>query len=154
MAKRIVGWAELRGWVDREIGVTDWITIDQARITAFADVTDDHQYIHVDPERARSSPFGTTIAHGFLTLSLLSRMSYEAVPEVEGVVAQLNYGFNKVRFVTPVKSGERIRGRFVLKQIEERAPKQMAVTHDVTVEIEGAARPALVAQWLSVYVLA
>lgn len=154
MAKRVLSWAEYRRLLDQEVGVTDWIAIDQARIDAFAAVTDDHQYIHVDRERAKSSPFGTTIAHGFLTLSLLSRMSYDAVPEVENVVAQLNYGFNKVRFVTPVKSGERIRGRFVLKQIDERAPKQMSITHDVTVEIEAAARPALVAQWLSLCVLA
>lgn len=154
MPRRVLSWAEYRRLLDQEVGVTDWIAIDQARIDAFAAVTDDHQYIHVDPERARSSPFGATIAHGFLTLSLLSRMSYEAVPEVESVLAQLNYGFNKVRFVTPVKSGERIRGRFVLKQIEERAPKQMSITHDVTVEIQAATRPALVAQWLSLCVLA
>jgi acyl dehydratase len=152
--KRVLSWAEYRRLLDQEVGVTDWIAIDQARINAFADVTDDHQYIHVDAERANSSSFGSTIAHGFLTLSLLSRMSYEAVPELENVVAQLNYGFNKVRFVTPVKSGERIRGRFVLKQIEERAPKQSLLTHDVTVEIEGGARPALVAQWLALCVLA
>lgn len=154
MSKRKVSLAEYRLLLDQEVGETDWITIDQQRIDAFADVTEDHQYIHVDPERAKQSPFGTTIAHGFLTLSLLSRMSYDAVPEVENVVAQLNYGFNKLRFVTPVKSGERIRGRFVLKQIEERGPKQMLLTHDVTVEIDGGARPALVAQWLSLCVLA
>jgi acyl dehydratase len=150
--KRILGWAEYQRLLGQELGVSDWITIDQARIDAFADVTDDHQYIHVDAERAKSSPFGGTIAHGFLTLSLLSRMAYDVAPAVEGVVAQLNYGLNKVRFVMPVKSGERVRGRFVLKQIEERAPTQMLITHDVTVEIEGAARPALVAQWLSVCV--
>jgi acyl dehydratase len=154
VSKRTVSLADYRLLLDHEVGVTDWITIDQARIDAFADVTEDHQYIHVDPERAKQSPFGTTIAHGFLTLSLLSRMSYEAVPEIESVVAVLNYGFNKLRFVTPVKCGERIRGRFVLKQIEERAPKQMLLTHDVTVEIEGGARPALVAQWLSLCMLA
>jgi acyl dehydratase len=150
--KRILGWAEYQRLLGQELGVSDWITIDQARIDAFADVTDDHQYIHVDAERAKSSPFGGTIAHGFLTLSLLSRMAYDVAPAVEGVVAQLNYGLNKVRFVMPVKSGERVRGRFVLKQIEERAPTQMLITHDVTVEIEGTARPALVAQWLSVCV--
>jgi acyl dehydratase len=152
--KRVLSWAEYRLLLGQEVGVTDWITIDQARIDAFADVTDDHQYLHVDAERAKGSSFGTTIAHGFLTLSLLSRMSYDAAPDLENVVAQLNYGFNKVRFVTPVKSGERIRGRFVLKQIEERASKQNLITHDVTVEIEGAARPALVAQWLALCVLA
>ena len=154
MSPPILDLTEYRLLLGQEVGVTDWIRIDQTRINAFADVTLDHQYIHVDPERAKHSPLGTTIAHGFLTLSLLSRMSYDSVPALANVVTQLNYGFNKLRFVTPVKSGERIRARFVLKEIEERAPKQMLITHDVTVEIEDAVRPALVAQWLSLCVLA
>jgi len=154
MSRRILSWSEYRRFLDREVGVTDWVRIDQERIDAFADVTSDRQYIHVDPERAKGSPFGTTVAHGFLTLSLLSRMLYEAVPGVENVAALLNYGFDRVRFVAPVKSGDRIRGRFMLRKIEERSAQQRLVTHDVTVDIEGATRPALIAQWLSLCVLA
>lgn len=154
MSKRTLSLADYRLLLDQEVGMTDWLQIDQARIDAFAAATLDDQYIHVDPERAKDSIFGTTIAHGFLTLSLLSRMSYDAVPGLQNVVAKINYGFDKVRFVTPVKSGERIRGRFVLKAIEARAPKQMLSTYEVTVEIENTARPALVAQWLGLSMLA
>ena len=98
----------LSGLIGTEVGVSDWITVDQARIDAFADITEDRQFIHVDPERAKATPFGGTIAHGFLTLSLLSRMSFDGVAPLEGVVMGVNYGFDKVRFLAPVPSGARV----------------------------------------------
>lgn len=137
-----------RALVGQEVGVSPWIDVDQPRIDAFADATLDRQFIHVDPERARTSPFGGTIAHGFLCLSMLSRMSFEALPRIEDAAISINYGMNRLRFLAPVPSGSRIRGRFVLKAAEAKALDQFLVTHEVTVEIEGHARPALVAEWL------
>lgn len=145
--------AALAGRVGQEIGVSGWIEVSQPMIDQFADATLDHQYIHVDPERARSGPFGGTIAHGFLSLSLLSRMSFDALPQIENTEMGVNYGMNRLRFLAPVKSGERVRGRFVLREVAEKAPGQLLLTHDVTVEIEGASKPALVAEWLTMTVL-
>lgn len=142
-----------RALAGQEVGVSDWIHIDQARIDAFAEVTMDHQFIHVDPERARSSVLGTTIAHGFLTLSLLSCMALQALPGIEATTAAINYGMNSLRFVAPVKCGGRIRGRFRLAGFEERTHARFQLTHDVTVEIENSAKPALVAQWVSLILL-
>ena len=105
---------DLRALVGKQIGLSDWITVDQARIDAFAAVTEDHQFIHVDPARAAQTPFGGTIAHGFLTLSLLSAMHYNAIPDIAGTLHAVNYGFERIRFLSPVRSGVRIRGRFVL----------------------------------------
>jgi acyl dehydratase len=133
--------------VGSEIGVSDWIVVDQSRIDTFADCTEDWQFIHVDPEKAKQSPFGGTVAHGFLTLSMLSAMAYQ-MPSVEGVVMGVNYGFNKVRFVSPVAEGSRIRGRFFLNKIEDIRPGEIQTTTTVTVEIEGKDKPALVAEWL------
>ena len=130
------------------MGVSSWLAIDQARIDEFADATDDHQFIHVDPDAAAKTPFGGTIAHGFLTLSLLSRMAADAMLVPEGIKLAVNYGFDRVRFLAPVKSGRRVRGRFTLDSIEEKAPGQWLLRHTVTVEIEGEAKPALTAQWL------
>ncbi|MFD1194921.1 MaoC family dehydratase [Seohaeicola saemankumensis] len=132
----------------QEIGVSDWFTVTQAQIDAFADCTHDHQYIHVDPEAAAKSPFGTTIAHGFLTLSLLSAMVYQ-MPAIEGVVMGVNYGFNKIRFVSPVRVNSRVRARFVLVDFTEVRPGEIQYTLAVTVEIDGQDKPALVAEWLS-----
>lgn len=129
------------------IGTSDWMTVSQGQIDAFADCTHDHQYIHIDPERAAQTPFGSTIAHGFLTLSLLSAMAYQ-MPGIEGTVMAVNYGFNKVRFVSPVKVGARIRGHFTLQKFEEIRPGEIQTTMAVTVEIEGQDKPALVAEWL------
>lgn len=140
---------ELVSFVGKEIGVSDWCVIDQERINKFADVTEDHQYIHVDPEAAKASPFGTTVAHGFLTLSMLSKLAESSVLVIEGIKAGVNYGFEKVRFITPVKSGKRIRGRFKLMKIDQRLPGQWAIKYAVTVEIEGEEKPALVAEWLT-----
>ena len=134
--------------VGSEVGVSDWLTVDQAAIDAFAEVTQDHQFIHVDPEAAAKTPFGGTIAHGFLTMSLLSRMAADAMLRPEDVKMGVNYGFEKVRFLAPVKSGKRVRGRFRLERLDEKRPGQWQFTHRVTVEIEGEDKPALVAEWI------
>ena len=139
---------EIRTRVGSEVGVSSWLTIDQARIHAFAEATEDHQFIHVDPEAAAKTPLGGTIAHGFLTLSLLSRMAAEGMLVPEGVKMALNYGFDRVRFLSPVRSGKRVRGRFTLDSIDEKAPGQWLFRHTVTVEIEGEDKPALTAEWL------
>ncbi|MGY2491286.1 MaoC family dehydratase [Cupriavidus sp. CP313] len=141
---------QLVALIGNEMGVSEWISINQASIDAFADVTRDWQPIHVDVEAARAGPFGGTIAHGFLTLSLLSAMGYDAIPTLEGQRAAVNYGINSLRFVTPVRSGERVRGHFVLKQIAERSPGDYQLTIGVTVEIEHQSKPALVAEWLTI----
>jgi len=138
---------DFRNMVGQEMGVSEWTAITQDQIDTFADCTDDHQFIHVDPEAAAKTPFGGTIAHGFLTLSMLSSMAYQ-MPGVKGTAMAVNYGFNKVRFVSPVKSGARIRGRFVLSALDELRPGEIQTTVTVTVEIEGQDKPALVAEWL------
>jgi acyl dehydratase len=134
--------------IGEEVGVSDWILIDQARIDAFAEVTEDRQFIHVDPEAAARTPFGGTVAHGFLTLSLLSRMAADAMLRPEAVKMGVNYGFDRVRFMAPVRSGKRVRGRFVLTAFDEKRPGQYQFVHKVTVEIEGEDKPALVADWI------
>lgn len=139
---------ELKGMIGKEVGTSKWFVIDQGRIDQFADVTEDWQYIHVDPEKAKETPFGTTIAHGFLTLSMLSAMVYDGGPEVDGVVMGVNYGFDKVRFVSPVKEGARVRAVFTLNDVTDKGPNEIQTTLGVTVEIEGQDKPALVAEWL------
>ena len=139
---------EIQERVGSEIGVSDWLLIDQARIDSFADVTEDHQFIHVDPERAAKTPFRGTVAHGFLTLSLLSRMADGVMLHPESMRMAVNYGFDKVRFMGPVKSGKRIRGRFKMLSAEEKRASQWQITYEVTVEIEGEDKPALVADWI------
>ena len=139
---------EIRSRIGEEVGVSSWLTVDQPRIDAFADATEDHQFIHVDPRAAAAAGLGGTIAHGFLSLSLLSRMAAEGMLIPEGVKMALNYGFDRVRFLAPVKSGKRVRGRFTLDSVEEKAPGQVLMRHLVTVEIEGEDKPALAATWL------
>jgi acyl dehydratase len=135
--------------VGKEIGVSSWHLVDQPRIDTYADVIEDHQFIHVDPERAKKeTAFGTTIAHGFLTMSLLSIMSYEVMPVIAGTTMGVNYGFDKLRFISPVRSGKRVRGRFVLAEAKLRKPNELQSRTNVTVEIEGEDKPALVADWL------
>ena len=135
--------------VGKEIGVSSWHLVDQPRIDTYADVIEDHQFIHVDPERAKKeTAFGTTIAHGFLTMSLLSIMSYEVMPVIAGTAMGVNYGFDKLRFISPVRSGKRVRGRFVLAEAKLRKPNELQSRTNVTVEIEGEDKPALVADWL------
>ena len=139
---------EIKARVGTEVGVSDWLLVDQARIDAFADVTEDPQFIHIDPEAAATTPFGGTIAHGFLTLSLLSRMAADAMLRPEDVKMGVNYGFEKVRFIAPVRSGKRVRGRFRLDAFDEKRPGQFQFVHNVTVEIEGEDKPALTADWI------
>lgn len=148
MSAPVVTPEELRARVGQEVGVSRWFTVDQARIDAFAAVTEDHQFIHTDPEAAKDSPFGGTIAHGFLTLSLLSAMAYDAQPRMAPMKMSVNYGFDRIRFLSPVPAGARIRGRFVLDKFDERVPGEITVTYGVTVEIEGQEKPALAATWL------
>ena len=136
--------------IGREIGLSPWVLVDQARIDAFADCTEDHQFIHVDPDRAaRDTPFGGTIAHGFLTLSLASRFAYDALPELPGQRMGVNYGFDKLRFLSPVRAGSRLRGRFVLSDVSRRPDGGLMRTVRLTVEIEGQQTPALIADWLT-----
>jgi acyl dehydratase len=145
----IASMDEVRSRVGGEVGVSGWIAIDQARIDSFADTTEDRQFIHVDADAASRTPFGGTIAHGFLTLSLLSRMAAEAIliPESSRVI--VNYGLDRVRFLAPVGSGKKVRGRFILDAVEEKAAGQILLRHLVTVEIEGEDKPALSAIWLT-----
>jgi len=140
--------SEIKNRVGEEIGVSDWITVDQQRIDAFADATEDRQFIHVDATAAAQTAFGGTIAHGFLTLSLLSRMGAEAMLIPESLKMAVNYGLDRVRFIAPVRSGKRVRGRFVLDSVEEKAPGQVLLRHTVTVEIEDEEKLALTAVWL------
>ena len=139
---------EIRARAGQEIGVSDWLEIGQDRIDQFADATDDHQFIHVDQALAAQTPFGGTIAHGFLSLSMLSRMAADVMLAPDSVKMGVNYGLDRVRFLAPVKAGKRIRGRFTLDSVDEKAPGQILMRHTVTVEIEGEEKPALTAQWL------
>ncbi len=145
-----ISLADVRGLVGTEAGLSDWIVVDQTMINAFADATHDHQFIHVDPARAADSPFGGTIAHGFLTLSLLSAMNYNCLPKVREQTMGINYGFDTVRFVAPVKSGARIRGHFVLAEARFRGGGMLMTTYDVSIEIENERKPALTARWTTI----
>lgn len=139
---------EIRGKIGQPVGVSDWIEIGQDRITAFADATEDHQFIHVDPAAAAAAGFGSTIAHGFLNLSLLSRMAADVMLIPDTTRMALNYGLDRVRFLAPVKEGKRVRGHFTLDGIDEKSPSQLLIRQTVTVEIEDEEKPALTAQWL------
>ena len=140
---------EIRARIGTEVGVSSWIAVGQPRIEQFADATEDRQFIHVDPDAAARTPFGGPIAHGFLILSLLSRMGADAMLLPEGMRMAVNYWFDRVRFVAPVRSGKRVRCRFTLDSAEEKGPGQMLVRHSVTAEIEGEDKPALSALWLT-----
>ena len=151
---KVIPAASLRDHIGQEVGLTDWMTIEQERIDQFADATGDHQYIHVDAERAAQTPFGGTIAHGFLTLSLLSALSSRGGGlKFENTVMGINYGLDRVRFVHPVRSGQRVRGRFQLSAAEEKSPGRYLTRYAVTVEIEGEEKPALVADWLGMTIV-
>lgn len=151
---QVISPEQLDEYIGKEVGVSDWLTIDQKRINQFADATGDHQYIHVDPERAAQTPFGTTIAHGFLTTSLMPLMGYEGALKLDNSVMGINYGFDKLRFINPVKVNSKIRGRFTLLSAEQKKPKHYLLKHGVTVEIEGEEKPALIAEWLGMTVVA
>ena len=146
--------SELEGLTGREVGISRWFEVSQARIDVFADCTEDRQFIHVDPDAAAATPFGGTIAHGFLTLSLASAMSYDALSPLDGVSMGINYGFDKVRFLAPVRAGSRIRGRFRLLRAEDKGGGRWLLKHELTVEIEGDDKPALIAEWLGMQVVA
>jgi acyl dehydratase len=145
----VASLSEIKKRLGTEVGVSSWIAIDQARIDAFAEATEDRQFIHVDPEAAKRTPFGGTIGHGFLSLSLLSRMGAEAMLLPDGTTMAINYGLDRVRFLAPVHSGKRVRGRFTLDSVAEKAPGQILLRHSVEVEIEGEDKPALSAVWLA-----
>ena len=143
---------ELASYIGKDLGTSDWVTVDQARINEFADATLDHQYIHVDEERAKETPFGTTIAHGFLTLSLIPHLASQVRVEPENVVMGINYGLNKVRFLNPVKVGSEVRARVKMTGADEKQPGQMLITTDVTIEIKGEEKPALIAESLALFI--
>ena len=139
----------IRSKVGQPLGASEWITVGQDRINVFADATEDHQFIHIDEALAKQTPFGGTIAHGFLSLSLLSRMAADVMLVPETTKMGVNYGGNTVRFLTPVRSGSRVRGRFTLLAFDEKRPGQFQQTNAFTVEIEGQNKPAMVAEWIS-----
>ena len=144
----VLSFEDLKKQLGLEVGVSRWFTIDQERIDKFADLTEDWQYIHTDPIAARNTSFNGTIAHGFLTVSLLSAMYYDAIPVIEGSELGVNYGFDKLRFLSPVKVGSKVRGHFELAEIREVRPFEISTTWRVEVEIEDFDKPALVAQWI------
>lgn len=150
--KTVVPSDQLKDHIGKDIGHSDWVTIDQDRINAFADVTEDHQFIHVDEERAGAGPFGATIAHGFLTLSLLTRLTADCYLVPENTVMGINYGFDKVRFLQPVKVDQRVRAAVKPLSADERNPGQWLLKSRITVEIDGEEKPALVAEWLTLAV--
>lgn len=143
---RTVTIDELKALVGQELGVSGWQTIDQALVDRFADVTGDHQYIHCDPERAAQTPFGGTIAHGLLLLSLLPAALMEHAVEPEGTRMAINYGYEGVRFLAPVRCGSEVRVRFAIRDVTEKDASQVRVTYDATIEVRGQEKPALVAQ--------
>ena len=146
---------KLRARAGQERVVSDWIDVPQDMIDDFARITNDHQFIHVNPERAKiETPFGGTIAHGFLTLSHLTQMVESTLSRVEGTSRSVNYGFDRIRFISPVPSGSRIRGHFELESVEEKTPGELTLYHDVTVEVEGQDKPALAARWIIRHYLA
>lgn len=146
--------AEYLSMAGTDLGISRWLEVDQDRIDAFADVTEDHQFIHVDPEAAARTPFGSTIAHGFLTLSLVVPLFYDLAVYPENRVMGINYGMNNLRFLAPVKAGSRVRLRALLAEVTERSPGTYLATHDITMEIEGEEKPALVGQFLTLHVTA
>jgi acyl dehydratase len=145
---RAIQAAELKSLVGQEIGTSSWVTIEQERIDKFAEATGDHQWIHVDPERAKDGPFGSTIAHGFLTLSLIPALAWE-VYTIEGARLSVNYGLNKLRFITPVTVGSRVRAHLTLSGVDDVPGDALQVTTTVTIELEGAPKPAAVAETLT-----
>jgi acyl dehydratase len=153
MTKGEAAYELFKGAVGESEGVGEWLEVSQDRINAFADVTEDHQFIHVDPKMAAElSPWGVTIAHGFLTLSLLVKLA-ESIPQpaerLDGIVMGVNYGFDKVRFITPVKVGSKIRCSSVLAGVEQKDPNTLQTVRTMTVEIDGESKPALVADWIT-----
>ncbi|ERP86630.1 MaoC family dehydratase [Alcanivorax sp. P2S70] len=150
---KVVEVADLASYVGKELGASEWFQIDQDRINAFADATLDHQFIHVDPEQARNTPFGTTIAHGYLTLSLLPYLqaTIDGFLMPKGMKMAMNYGFDKLRFMAPVKVDKRVRAVATLMEATEKREGQWLLKFNFVVEIEGEDKPALMAEWLLMY---
>jgi len=153
MIKSNISIEDFRNSAGKELGPSDWLTIDQERINRFADATDDHQFIHVDPEKAAETPFGSTIAHGFLSLSILPHLLSEIMPIPDGIVMGINYGTDKVRFSLPVHVNSRVRARARVEKVSARSGGQFMVKTRVTLEIENKQRPAVIADILSLYVV-
>jgi acyl dehydratase len=146
-----ISLTDLRAKLGQELGLSAWRTVSQDMINRFADATDDHQFLHVDPERAaKEGPFGGTIAHGFLTVSLLSTLAYECLPMIEGATMGINYGFDKLRFMSPVKAGARVRARFKLADLDIRPSGRVMNTYEVALEVQGLIKPAFTATWLTI----
>ena len=144
---------DLQNYIGKETGLSDWFLIDQDRINKFADVTEDHQFIHIDKEAAAKTPFGTTIAHGFLTLSLLSHLAGKGMLAVEGAVMGINYGCDKVRFLSPVKVDSEVRARVKLTEVSEKPGNRLLIKNEITIEIKDEKHPALIAEWLTMVVI-
>lgn len=141
---------ELQSKVGEHLGTSEWVLVDQEMINKFADATGDHQFIHIDEEKAKLTPFGGTIAHGFLTLSLIPMLGQKTdAPKIEGIKMGVNYGGNKVRFLAPVRSGKRVRSHVKLLELDEKRPGQWQQTNEITVEIEGEEKSALIAEWIT-----
>ena len=139
----------LKEKIGTKVGISNWYVLDQERINQFAEITHDSQYIHIDPKQAAQTPFGTTIAHGFLTLSLLPAMGADVIPQIEGDNMSINYGLEKMRFLSPVPAGAQARGHFTLKALETGTPDEITLLWEVIIEIEGQEKPALYAEWLN-----
>ena len=154
MAITMVAKEDLVNHIGTKFDPSDWLTLDQSRINSFADCTEDHQFIHIDEEKAAQTPFGGTIAHGFLTLSMLAKMTEGNGIVPEGVVMGVNYGFDKVRFLSPVRAGKRVRAHFAILDIQPKDGNRFLVKQGVSVEIEGEETPALFAEWLNMFVTA
>jgi acyl dehydratase len=150
---KVVPAAELKNFIGQELETGEWFEIDQQRINQFADVTEDRQFIHTDPEAAAQTPFGTTIAHGFLSLSMLTYLTSNSALVPENIVMGVNYGFDKVRFISPVKVNDKIRTRTTLKDVTEKAGGQYLLKQSISLEIEGQDKPALVCEWLIMHVV-
>ncbi len=142
---------DLKTRIGEVVGVAEWVHLTQDMVNQFADLTEDHQFIHIDPEAAQQAGLDGTIVHGFYLLSLIPKFQYEVAPEITGVKSVLNYGLNKVRFIMPVPVGSRVRGKFTLKEVTERAPGQWLVTYEAIMEIEGQEKPAYVAETLGLF---
>ncbi|HAF91457.1 MAG TPA: dehydratase, partial [Pseudomonas sp.] len=140
---------QLKDYIGKELGHSDWLTVDQERVDRFADCTGDHQFIHVDPERARETPFGGTIAHGFLSLSLLPALSAGLMPRPEGLKMAVNYGMDSLRFIQPVRVGSRVRLHTTILDVTEKNPGQWLMKARNTLEIEGVDKPAFISEGLS-----
>lgn len=141
--------AELKNYIGKDLGHSEWLTIEQSRIDQFAECTGDHQFIHVDPEKAKLTPFGTTIAHGFLSLSLIPVLTANLLAKPEGMKMGVNYGLDSVRFIQPVKVGSRVRAQLTIMDITEKNPGQWLIKSKVTLEIEGSEKPAYIAESLA-----